>query len=400
MTTSIRSQVAILGAGPAGLLLAHLLHKAGIDSVVIDEKSRDDIENTVKAGIVESPAAAVLAESGVSDRVYREGMKHDGIEFHFDGHAHRFDFQDLVGKSVYLYPQQEVLNDLIAARIRDGVPPLFEHRADAVLDAESEQPRIVGTTATGEPFEIRADVVVGADGSGSIARSAVSSTRRDGYFREYPFAWFGILVEAPPTFDELIYSRSEEGFVLISTRDQKVQRMYFQCDPLTDAAAVSDAEIWDRLQAGVHGTDLIQGPIFRKDVLRFRSFVAHELRKGKVFLMGDAAHTVPPTGAKGMNLAISDVLWLNQALRSFFASGSEELMNAYPENALKRIWKAQHFSYWMTSLMHIAPDASEFDTRRGLGELALLTESRPAQQALAESYTGWDYGVAFDAPGL
>ena len=174
--------------------------------------------------------------------------------------------------------------------------------------------------------------------------------------------------------------------------------MYFQCDPLTDPSSVSDAEIWDRLQAGVQGANLIHGPIFRRDVLRFRSFVAHELRRGKVFLMGDAAHTVPPTGAKGMNLAISDVLWLNQALRSFFASGSEDLMNAYPENALKRIWKAQHFSYWMTSLMHIAPDATQFDTRRGLGELALLTESRPAQQALAESYVGWDYGVSFDAP--
>jgi p-hydroxybenzoate 3-monooxygenase len=392
MTTALRTQVGILGAGPAGLLLAHLLQKAGIDSIVIDARTQADIEGTVKAGIVESPAAEVLAESGVSDRIYREGMKHDGIEFHFDGRAHRFDFQELVGKSVYLYPQHEVLKDLIAARIRDGVIPLFEHSATSVEDAETEHPRIVGTTATGEPFEIIADVVVGADGSGSIARTHVVGSR-GGYFREYPFAWYGVLVDAPPSSDELIYSRSDEGFVLISTRDQNVQRMYFQCDPETDAASVSDAEIWDKLQAGVQGTTLKKGPIFRKDVLRFRSFVAHDLRKGRVFLMGDAAHTVPPTGAKGMNLAFSDVLWLNQALSSFFNTGSEELMAAYPENALKRIWKAQHFSYWMTSMLHITPDASEFDKLRSRGELALLTESRFAQQYLAESYTGWNYEV-------
>ncbi len=392
MTTTHRTQVGILGAGPAGLLLAHLLQKAGIDSIVIDGKSRDEIEGTVKAGIVESPAAEVLATSGVSDRIYREGMKHDGIEFHVDGHAHRFDFQDLVGKSVYLYPQHEVLKDLIAARIRDGVPPLFEHLASAVLDENTTRPRIVGTTVAGDDFEIIADVVVGADGSASIARIPVVG-ERGGYFREYPFAWYGVLVEAPPSSDELIYSRSADGFVLISTRDQNVQRMYFQCDPLLDASTVSDEEIWEKLQAGVAGIELKRGPIFRKDVLRFRSFVAHDLRKGRVFLMGDAAHTVPPTGAKGMNLAFSDVLWLNQALRSFFATGSEALMEAYPTNSLERIWKAQHYSYWMTSMLHVTPDATEFDKLRGRGELSLLTSSRYAQQALAEGYVGWDYGV-------
>ena len=392
MTHTIRTQVGILGAGPAGLLLAHLLQKAGIDSVVIDSKSRDEIENTVKAGIVESPAAEVLAQSGVSDRIYREGMKHDGIEFHFDGHAHRFDFADLVQKSAYLYPQHEVLKDLIAARVRDGVEPLFEHLAEQVLDAETSQPRIVGKTASGEAFEIVADIVVGADGSGSLARTAVSG-KRTGYFREYPFAWYGILVEAPPSADELIYSRSDDGFVLISTRDKNIQRMYFQCDPNLDASTVSDAEIWDKLQAGVTGTELKRGPIFRKDVLRFRSFVAQELRKGRVFLMGDAAHTVPPTGAKGMNLAFSDVLWLNQALRSFFKTGSEELMEAYPENALKRIWKAQNYSYWLTTMLHLTPETTEFDKRRSLGELYNLTTSRAGQTYLAEGYVGWDYGV-------
>jgi p-hydroxybenzoate 3-monooxygenase len=393
MTQHIRTQVGILGAGPAGLLLAHLLQRAGIDSVVIDTKSREEIEGTVKAGIVESPAAEVLSQSGVSDRIYREGMKHDGIEFHFDGTAHRFDFQKHTGKSAYLYPQHEVLKDLIAARVRDGVTPLFSHTATAILDAESAHPRIVGTDASGTDFEITADIVVGADGSGSIARPFVNTDRNSSYFREYPFAWYGILVEAPPSHDELIYSRSEDGFVLISTRDRDVQRMYFQCDPLLDATTVSDEQIWDKLQAGVEGIELKRGPIFRKDVLRFRSFVAKELRRGHVFLMGDAAHTVPPTGAKGMNLAFSDVLWLNQALREFFRSGSEALLEEYPANAMKRIWKAQHYSYWMTTMLHIAPDASEFDKARQLGELYSVTESEAANTYLAEGYVGWDYGA-------
>ena len=392
MNTTIRTQVGILGAGPAGLLLAHLLQKAGIDSVVIDSRSRADIEGTVRAGIVESPAAAVLAKSGVSDRIYTDGMKHDGVEFHFDGGRHRIDFNALIGKSVYLYPQHEVLRDLIAARIRDGVPPLFEHKADAVLDAESSCPRIVGTDAAGQTFDITADIVVGADGSGSIARIPVSGSR-GGYFREYPFGWYGILVEAPPSAPELIYSRGDDGFVLISTRDKQVQRMYFQCDPSMDVNSVSDDQIWDRLQAGVAGIELKRGPIFRKDVLRFRSFVAGELRKGRVFLIGDAAHTVPPTGAKGMNLAFSDVLWINQALRSFFASGSERLLDAYPHNALDRIWRAQNYSYWMTSMLHVAPDSSEFDKKRSLGELYSVTTSRYGQQYLAEGYVGWEYGA-------
>jgi len=390
MTQTIRTQVGILGAGPAGLQLAHLLQNAGIDSVVIDGKSREEIEGTVKAGILEHPAAELLAESGVSDRVYTEGMKHDGIEFHFDDHAHRFDLQGLVGRSVYLYPQHEVLKDLIAARYRDGVPPLFEHLAEDVIDGE-HGPVIVGKTVAGEPFEIQADFVVGADGSGSITRKYITGSPMSGYFREYPFAWYGILVEAPPSSEELIYSRSEDGFVLISTRDQNIQRMYFQCDPNMDVNAVTDEEIWEKLQAGVATHDLKRGPIFRKDVLRFRSYVHDSLRKDRVFLMGDAAHTVPPTGAKGMNLAFSDVLWLNRALREYYRSGSEKYLDTYQEDALERIWKAAHFSYWMTSMLHIADDASEFDKKRQLGELYTVTTSNYAQQYIAEGYSGWDY---------
>jgi p-hydroxybenzoate 3-monooxygenase len=388
---SYSTQVGILGAGPAGLLLAHLLQKAGIDSIVIDQKSRDDIEQTIRAGIVEAPAAEVLVKSGVSDRIYREGQRHEGIEFHFSGRSHRFDFEDLVGKAVHLYPQHEVLIDLIAARFRDDNPPLFQHTAKTIVEPESARPAIVGFTDEGEEFEVRADYIVGADGSGSIARIPVTGSQTGGYFREYPFAWYGILVEAPPSSEELIYSRSDDGFVLISTRDSKIQRMYFQCDPEMPVDAVNDDQIWEKLQAGVMDRELVKGEIFRKDVLRFRSFVAHSLRKKNIFLVGDAAHTVPPTGAKGMNLAISDVLWLNQALREYYRSGSETLIDTYEEDASRRIWRAQHYSFWMTSMLHISPDASEFDKKRSLGELESLTRSRFSQQALAEGYTGWAY---------
>lgn len=390
MTKTLRTQVGIIGSGPAGLQLAHLLQRAGIDSIVIDSKTRSEIEDTVKAGILEAPAVEVLVETGITTREHVETMRHDGIEFHFEGQAHRFDFEKLVGKAVYLYPQHEVLRDQIASRVKDGQTPLFEHNATAITDGPNG-PIIHGITPEGEEFEVHADFVIGADGSASMARDYVTGSRHSGYFREYPFAWFGVLVEAPPSIDELIYSRSEDGFVLISTRDEKVQRMYFQCDPETDASAVSDEEIWEKLQAGVSGRELIRGPIFRKDVLRFRSYVHDSLRKNRVLLMGDAAHTVPPTGAKGLNLAMSDVLWLNRALREFYRSGSEAHLDTYQEDALKRIWKATNYSYWMTTMLHIAPDATEFDKRRQLGELASVTDSVYAQQYLAEGYTGWEY---------
>ena len=392
MTISIRTQVGILGAGPAGLQLAHLLQRAGIDSVVIDGRSREDIEGTVKAGILESPAVEVLVDTDVVSRDYVETMRHDGIEFHFDGHAHRFDFPSLTGKGVYLYPQHEVLKDQIKARVNAGVSPLFEHLADKVVDGPTG-PMIVGKNAQGEAFEISADFVIGADGSMSIAREYVTGNKFSGMAREYPFGWYGILVEAPPSSEELIYSRSEEGFVLISTRDEHIQRMYFQCDPNMDVNAVTDEQIWDKLQAGVSTHELKRGPIFRKDVLKFRSYVHDSLRKNKVFLMGDAAHTVPPTGAKGLNLAFSDVLWLNRALREYYRSGSEQFLDSYQEDALKRIWKATNYSYMMTTMLHIAPDATEFDKKRQVADLYTHTESLAGQTFIAEGYVGWDYSA-------
>jgi p-hydroxybenzoate 3-monooxygenase len=392
MPTPIRTRVAIVGAGPAGLLLSHLLHLDGIESIVIDNRTRADIEKTIRAGILENGTVDLLVETGASTRVLTDGNRHEGIELQFQGEGHRIDFQKLVGRAVYLYPQHEVLIDLLARRIGDGGDIRFEHEALEVLDGETETPRVVGKDAGGEPFEIVADVVIGADGSRSVARTAVVGSMTGGHFREYPFAWFGILCEAPPSSEELIYANSDHGFALISQRSATVQRMYLQCDPEQDPNEWSDAQIWDSLQSRVTGRTLHEGPIFQRDVLRFRSFVAHQLQKGRVFLVGDAAHTVPPTGAKGMNLAVNDVRILHEGLLELFTSNSTAGIDRYEERALHRIWRAQHFSWWMTSMLHSTPDASDFDRRRQIGELESVVSSDAAMTYLAEAYTGWPYG--------
>jgi p-hydroxybenzoate 3-monooxygenase len=389
MTTTLRTRVAIIGAGPAGLLLSHLLAASGIESVVIDQRSRADIESTIRAGILEHGTVQVLHDTGASDRVLRVGSRHDGIELRFDGEGHRIDFPSLTGRSVWLYPQHEVLKDLIAARLAAGQDLRFGVTAHRVEGAETPRPRVIATDADGGVLEIDAEFVVGADGSRSAARAAVTGSSTGGYFREYPFAWFGILCEAPPSSDELIYSNSPNGFALISQRSATVQRMYFQCDPETDPEAFTEQQLWHELQARVPGTTLHEGPIFQRDVLRFRSFVAHELRRGRVALVGDAAHTVPPTGAKGMNLAVADVVLLDRALRALLLEGDEHLLDSYAETALRRIWKAQHFSWWMTSMLHVTPDATDFDRRRQVGELRSVVESEAGRTYLAEAYTGW-----------
>jgi len=395
MTTTVRTRVAIVGAGPAGLMLAHLLDAAGIPSIVIDNRSRDDIEHTIRAGILEQGTVDLLAATGASDRVRTAAHKHDGIELRFAGGGHRFDFPGTVGRSVWLYPQHEVLKDLIAARLAAGQVLRFGVTAVEAVDVDTDRPRIIAVDADGEPLEIEAEFVVGADGSRSAVRAAVTGSATGGYFREYPFAWFGILCEAPPSNDVLIYSSSDNGFALISQRSETVQRMYFQCDPDADPHALSEEQIWAELQSRVPGTTLNEGPIFQRDVLRFRSFVAHELRRGRAALIGDAAHTVPPTGAKGMNLAIADVVLLDRALQALLLEGDDRLLDAYPEVASRRIWKAQHFSWWMTSMLHVAPDATDFDRRRQLGELRMVTESEAGRTYLAEVYTGWPLQTGF-----
>ena len=389
--TTTRTRVAIVGAGPAGLLLSHLLAESGIDSVIVDSRSRDEIEQTIRAGILEHGSVDLLSKVGNTSRVLTEGHRHDGIELHFEDETHRIDFPALTGRSVWLYPQHEVLIDLIAARLAAGQDLRFSTKVDGVAGIETDTPSVSGVDAEGNPFTIEAEFVVGADGSHSVVRKSVSGARENNYFREYPFAWFGILTHAAPSADELIYSNSPDGFALISQRSEDVQRMYFQCDPEVDPNSMSEAQIWDTLQARVPGTDLVEGPIFQRDVLRFRSFVAGTLQKGRAALIGDAAHTVPPTGAKGMNLAIGDVVLLNQALTELLTKNNPAPLASYEKTASKRIWKSQHFSWWMTNMLHLTPEASKFDQRRQLGELRSVVESEAGKRYLAEAYTGWPF---------
>lgn len=389
MTTTIRTRVAIVGAGPAGLILSHLLADAGIESVVIDQRSRDEIESTIRAGILEQGTVDLLTAIDPNTRVHSVGHRHDGIELRFQGEGHRIDFPGLVGRSVWLYPQHEVLKDMLALRLGAGQDLRFGGTASRIDDIETDSPRVIATDADGAELVIDADFIVGADGSRSVVRPAVTGSSTGGYFREYPFAWFGILCEAPASADELIYSNSENGFALISQRSPEVQRMYFQCDPDADPNAMNETEIWDTLQSRVPGTTLNEGRIFQRDVLRFRSFVAHELRHGRAALVGDAAHTVPPTGAKGMNLAVADVVLLARALNALLIENDSRLIDDYADQALGRIWKAQHFSWWMTSMLHSLPEHNDFDQRRQLGELRSVVDSEAGRTYLAEAYTGW-----------
>ena len=385
-----RATVGIVGGGPAGLMLSHLLARSGIDSVVVDNRTRREIEETVRAGILEHDSVRMLVDTGVSDRVLREGHEHEGIELRFGGTGHRIDFKDLVGQSVWLYPQTDVFMDLATARERDGGDVRFGVSDVAVHDVTTDEPRITFTDADGRGSEVRCSVLVGADGSRSICRHEIPEAQRRHFFREYPFAWFGILCEAPPSAPELIYAHSDRGFALISQRTESVQRMYFQCDPTERVEDWPEDRIWEELQARVAGDGfrLKEGRITDKTVLPFRSFVCEPMRHGSMVLAGDAAHTVPPTGAKGLNLALADVRVLPECLERFVA-GDRDALDDYSERALQRVWRAQHFSYWMTTMLHRLPDASDFDVRRQVGELTSVVTSRAGSTFLAEAYTGW-----------
>jgi p-hydroxybenzoate 3-monooxygenase len=388
----MRTQVGIVGAGPAGLMLSHLLHLRGVESVVVESRSREAIESTIRAGILEQSTVDLMTEAGVGERVKREGVVHHGTILRFGGRDHRIDFEELTGGRVAtLYPQHEVLKDLIAARLEVGGDIRFEVKDTVVEDVESPRPRLRFTDRDGRARTLVCDFIAGCDGSYGASRPAIPQDRRKDYLRIYPFGWFGILAEAPPSSEELVYARHERGFALISSRTPEVQRMYFQCDPNDKVENWSDDRIWKELQARVAGEDgfrLTEGRIFQKNIVPMRSFVCEPMQHGRLFLAGDAAHAVPPTGAKGLNLAMADIHVLDRALGRHHADGSTGMLDAYSETALKRVWRAQHFSWWMTSMLHRFEGASEFDERRQLAELDLVTSSVPAATSLAQNYVG------------
>lgn len=391
----LHTDVAIVGAGPSGLMLAHLLHTAGIDSVVIDNRSHDDIAATHRAGILEAASVRMLETPGIDSRVHSAGHRHDGIDVRVDGISHPLDFPSLVGESVWLYPQNEAFVDLAAARARTGSPTFYSVTDTRLADIDSTSPSVRAVTEDGEQLSISARYVVGADGSRSPSRASIPEASRQRFFHEYPFAWFGILCQAPPSHEVLIYSRSDRGFALISQRSADVQRMYFQADPGTDPDDWSDDRIWTELQARVAGPDgfeLKTGPITDKVVLPFRSAVTEPMQHGSLFLAGDSAHTVPPTGAKGLNLAFADVAVLAPALVAALRDSDAEALARYSTTATKRVWKAQNFSYQMTRMLHTDPTADAFETKRSLGELTTLLDSEHGRRYLAECYTGWPHG--------
>ena len=382
--------VAIIGAGPAGLTLSHLLHQHGVESVVLESRSRHEVETTVRAGILEQGTLDLMRRTGVGERMEREADIDEGIEISVQGERTRIPLTDLTGHTVAVYPQHEYLIDLIARRLADGGALLFDTTVDAVSGTE-DAPVIDFTDSSGRSGRLRADYVVAADGSRSPHRGTVDPTGTGRHRHEYPYAWFGMLVNAPKTQKELIYATHPEGFALISTRSESVQRYYLQCDPSDTVDDWSDDRIWEALHTRADSPDLriSEGEIFDKAVLRFRSAVTEPMQRGRLFLAGDAAHTVPPTGAKGMNLAIADVAVLAPALVRALR-GHPELLTDYSDIVLPRIWRAQHFSWWMSSMLHQAPDATTFESRRRLAELSSVLSSEAGRRYLAEQYVGRD----------
>lgn len=389
----MRTTVGIIGAGPAGLLLARLLHNAGIDSVVLETRDRAYVEQRQRAGILEQGTVDVLREAGAAARMDREGIPHDGIELRFDRRRHRVDFPALTGgRSVMVYAQTEVCKDLIALQLAAGGPLLFEAEALAVEGAETETPR-VRFRHQGREDVLECDYVVGCDGSWGVARKAVPADVSRVFERTYPFGWLGILADVPPSHDELVYARHDRGFALLSMRSPTVTRAYLQVPAGTDAADWGDEEIWDELDRRLETDDpqwtLKRGPITSKSVTPMRSHVHEPMRHGRVFLAGDAAHIVPPTGAKGLNLAVGDVVTFARALVEYRETGSDARLESYSATCLRRVWQAERFSYAMTTMLHRAPEATPFDDRIQLAQLDRITAARSAETDLAESYTGF-----------
>ena len=375
----VRTKVGIIGAGPAGLLLSHLLHLDGIESVVLERQTRDHVENRIRAGVLEWGTRALLIEAGVGERMEREGLLHEGCLLRFGGETRRIDFQALTGKSVTVYGQHEVVRDLIAARLAAQGRLLFEASV-AGIDGTT-----VHYTQDGVAQRLECDIIAGCDGFHGVTRGAIEDLKV--YDRVYPFGWLGILAETPPASEELIYANHPDGFALLSMRSPSISRMYLQCAPDEDASAWSADRIWSALCTRL-GQDLPEGKILQQGVTAMRSFVAEPMQTGRLFLTGDAAHIVPPTGAKGMNLAVGDVAVLARALRAFFHRDDDQALQGYGSTCLRRIWRVQRFSGWMTSLLHRFDTHNAFDQRVQLAELDYVTSSPAAMTTLAENYVG------------
>ncbi len=391
----MRTQVAIIGAGPAGLVLAHLLGLRGIESVVLEHRSRDYVEARVRAGVLEQGTIDLLRETGVGERMDREGLLHTGVELRFEGRRHRIPLTELAGgRSIMVYGQQEVVKDLIQARLDAGGRVLFDAEAVEVLDVGTAQPRVRFRGADGEA-EVVADFLAGCDGFHGVSRSALPPDAVTAYEKDYPYAWLGILAEVPPSHEELIYVRHERGFALHSMRSPEITRLYLQVDPEDDVDNWSDERIWDELQirlATDDGFALTAGPILEKSITAMRSFVVEPMQYGRLFLLGDAAHIVPPTGAKGMNLAVADAAVLADALARWYATGSAGALDAYSRTCLRRVWRAEHFSWWMTTMLHRHAD-DPFMDRLGISNLRYVVSSTSAARTLAENYVGLDYST-------
>jgi len=387
----MRTQVGIVGAGPAGLLLSHLLDLEGIESVVLEDRSREYVENRVRAGVLEQGTVELLTDTGLGDRLHREALVHRGLELRFDGEGHRIDLSGLTdGRTITIYGQQEVVKDLIAARLGDGGDISFEVE-DVALDGLTTDAPSIAFTHDGERHTLECAVVAGCDGFHGICRKAIPDGVLTAYDRTYPFGWLGILARVGPSSDELVYTNHERGFSLLSVRSPEVCRMYLQCEPDEDIGEWSDDRIWDELhtRTATRNGDftLKEGPIFEKGVAALRSFVVEPMQYGRLFLAGDAAHIVPATGAKGLNLAVADVRRLSEALARFFGSGDTDLLEGYSDACLRRVWRVQHFSWWMTSMLHRF-GADPYQHKLQISELQYVTSSTAGATTLAENYVG------------
>ncbi|MPZ62898.1 MAG: 4-hydroxybenzoate 3-monooxygenase [Propionibacteriales bacterium] len=394
MVKSTSTQVVIVGAGPAGLLLSHLLDLEGIASVLLENRSGEYVLGRIRAGVLESSSVELLEQVGVGDRLRREGFEHRGIYLQWPEERHHIDFVDHVGRPVWIYGQTELTKDLMQAREAAGQRSFYEVDDVTLHDIESERPSVRFVSAEGEPREVVGQVVAGCDGFHGPSRHAIPADLQRTWDHAYPYAWLGVLADVPPSTDDLIYAWHPEGFALHSMRSETVSRLYLQVDPDDDIANWSDDRIWESLAArlgdGQNGWHLQAGPITEKSILPMRSFVATPMRHGRLFLAGDAGHIVPPTGAKGLNLAIADVAVLSGALAALLKDGRSDLADAYSETALRRVWRCTHFSWWMTSMLHAHGD--DFDAQLQLAQLRWVARSGAAAAGLAENYAGLPIG--------